>query len=315
MLNRYKAQAKRWLTAARRKRAARAPQRRRVSSAPMVRRIGTTYTRIPTFRPRYATVGFNRDVEKKYSDKCLASLATQSSIVGPSERSSESGAMFRSITWRANDFYQEGADKTEVTNNLYAGLGQGTTATTRIGNKITPVYIKGAMTFSSALQNTPRTETWEQGGEIVANPAQTATINQYLRTTFRVCIVKDLQVNSQDQRIMWSDVFEHNAGNAGVEGGIHSELRISNMGRFRVLKDHQFELSAIRPQKTLRFMLPARVLNPVRYNGPAGNALTDSGIYVIWAAYVHGVQANVSITDGIAIPFVDMHSRLCFTDA
>ena len=64
---------------------------------------------------------------------------------------------------------------------------------------------------------------------------------EYLRTTYRFVIVKDLQVNSQNTTVSWNDVFENTGA---LTGGIHSELSIENMGRFIVLEDKYFTLDA-----------------------------------------------------------------------
>ena len=95
----------------------------------------------------------------------------------------------------------------------------------------------------------------DQNGESLATATDATSIEQFLRTTWRVVIFKDLQVNSTDPYIGWADVFQNqtvNTGSAapiGEMGGVHSELNISNMGRFRILSDRTVELSAVCPQK------------------------------------------------------------------
>ena len=154
----------------------------------------------------------------------------------------------------------------------------------------------------------------DMNGEAVATASNATSVYQYLRTTWRVVIVKDLQVNSVDATINWTDVFEANSGNVGATGGVHSELKIANMGRFRVLSDQIVKTDAICPQETVTFMIPESKLGSVRYNGPSTAALTSQGIYVIWAAYVSEATVADSVTDGLAAPTFTMHSRFCFTD-
>lgn len=67
-------------------------------------------------------------------------------------------------------------------------------------------------------------------------------------------------------------------------GGVHSELNISNMGRFRILSDRTVELSAVCPQKTIKYLIGSRSIGTVRYNGSGFGALTDGRIYVVAAA-------------------------------
>ena len=70
-----------------------------------------------------------------------------------------------------------------------------------------------------------------QGGEAFAT-ATANPRNEYLRTTYRMVIVKDMQVNSTDAQITWPQVFD----TTGTQAGVHSELNVDNMGRFIVLK-------------------------------------------------------------------------------
>lgn len=194
---------------------------------------------------------------------------------------------------------------TAVSNDMLKGLGTGTTARTRIGNKLKVKYIKGAFTFTAAGLSAAASN---QGGEsTVTTP--TAAGPQFLRTTFRMVIVKDLQVNSTDTNVTWQQVFD----TTGLQAGVHAELNVDNMGRFIVLGDKIFTVDADEPQKTCPFMVNGKDVGSVRYNGPSDTALTDKGIYVVWAAFVYGVGGTAGLTDiGIASPVG--HSRLCFTD-
>ena len=120
-------------------------------------------------------------------------------------------------------------------------------------------------------------------------------------------VVKDLQVNSTDAQITWSQVMDSNLQTAGI----HSELNVDSMGRFVVLEDRLVTVDADDPQKTIQFMVSSSKIGSVRYNGPSENALTDKGIYVIWAAFVMG---SLTPTNVIACASPVGHSRVCFTD-
>ena len=128
-----------------------------------------------------------------------------------------------------------------------------------------------------------------------------------MRAAIRFAIVKDLQVNSTDVNITWQQVFD----TSNLQAGVHSELNVDNMGRFIVLEDKQFTLDADTPQKTLPFLINGMSIGNVRYNGPSDTALTDKGLYVIWAAFVMGYTGTAP---AIALPTPVGHSRLCFTD-
>lgn len=270
-----------------------------------------------SFKPRFATVGFNRDVEKKYFDRAMTGSGSDAQVTGMNTNDVNNGFMYGSSTWTAYDFATP-ATANAVSNDLLKGLGQGTTTISRIGNKVSARYIKGAITLTAAKLAGPSSgaTNGDMNGEALATASNATTVWQYLRTTFRVCIVKDLQVNSADGNVTWNDVFENGpSGVSGEMGGVHAELRIANMGRFRVLSDQLIKTDAMSPQETVRFMVRGSQIGQVRYNGPTGGSLTDKGIYVIWAAYTAGVVATLqAVGSGMVQPGVTMHSRFCFTD-
>ena len=89
------------------------------------------------------------------------------------------------------------------------------------------------------------------------------------------------------------------------------------MGRFIVLEDKSFTLDANNPMKTCQFLISGSRIGSVRYNGPGSSALTDKGLYVVWAAFVMGVASGGAVQispDAITVATPVGHSRLCFTD-
>jgi len=283
--------------------------RRRIGSGRGLARRPGLYRarrRYTSIRPRFATVGFSRNVEKKYFDKTYISNSLEV-LTGDSAgggRDVSNGATYISNKWGDYSF---GTQKQQITqsNDMLKGVATGTTARTRIGNKMKCDYVKGAFTFTSALVESDNS----QGGETYVEgfPTNPPKPSKYLRTTYRFVIVKDLQVNSTDTEVTWPQVFD----TTGSQAGVHSELNVDNMGRFIVLEDKTFTLDADTPQKTCSFMISGSRIGSIRYNGPSANALTDKGLYVVWAAFVMGYDGN---TEGIRLPSPVGHSRLCFND-
>lgn len=276
--------------------------------------IARPYAKKATRRTRYTNR--MKSSEKKYMDKALISNDVDEQVTGVNANDLGNGFMYASRGWSNYDFSTPGT-AISTTNDLVKSLTQGTTATTRIGNKIKVNYIKGAITLSAAKLVGPSTgaSNGDMNGEALATPHTATNVWQYLRTTFRVVIVKDLQVNSADAKIDWNDVFETSSGAVGETGGVHAELKIASMGRFVLLSDRLIKTDAVSPQETIRFMVPGSEVGNVRYNGPSGAALTDKGIYVIWSAYVTGVvNTTQTASSGMIKPGVTMHSRLAFTD-
>lgn len=268
-------------------------------------------------KTKFAMAGYARDVEKKYMDKALCAINLRAVVTGIANPSTYGGFSWATYQWNPYDFDTPPGTTAIVTNNLIRGLDQGSTATTRVGNKVTCKYIKGAITLTGAKIVGPSvgSTNGDMNGEALATASNATSLYQFLRTTFRVVIVKDLQVNSADTQIEWNDVFETGVSAVGETGGVHSELKIANMGRFRILSDKMVSTEASRPQITLPFTIPGSSVGQIRYNGPTGTSLTDQGIYVIMAAYTNGATVGASATDGLVTPALTMHSRLCFTDS
>ena len=292
----------------------RTPARRYTRSA--YTRRGTTRRRTTRARSglRFATVGYTRNIEKKYTDKTYKSNAV-GAITGTEVGSGVTDSLMNGIMFRSSANWTEyafngTANTGFISNDMLKGVNTGATATTRIGNKIKVEYIKGAFTFTAATLkfSTPEDGTG-QGGEQAPMMGGTGDLAPYLRTTYRFVIVKDMQVNSTDTQVTWDQVFETSAG-AGA--GVHSELKVENMGRFIVLQDKIFTVDADDPQKTCPFTISGRNVGNVRYNGATSTALTDKGVYVIWAAFVMGTR--LLNTGQVNIPSPVGHSRMCFTD-
>ena len=287
-----------------------------LKTAPYTGRRGTYKTGL-----KFATVGFSRDVEKKYRDMALITHQIVSVATGVSGTKKETdGRMFWSAGWSGYDFFQNTTANDTFSNDLLKRVTQGTSVESRIGNKIRGRWIKGAFTLGGARLSGPSSgaTNGDMNGEALATASNDSTISQYLRTSWRVVIVKDLQVNSVNTKINWDDVFKGNDNLTGEFGGIHAEMSVTNMGRFKIISDKVYKTDAVNPQETVRFWIPGSEIGNVRYNGPGIDALTDKGIYIIWAAYVSGVTAGMkgtdSATEGMVAPTFTMHSRLAFTD-
>lgn len=260
--------------------------------------------------PRFALQGFARDVEKKYFDTCIAGLALEGKVGQTTNPTNiTGGAMWDSTEWRRYDFGGPGQMPAShrQPNNLLHGLPQGASANTRVGNKVRPVYLKGVTTFTAATIADIR----DMGGEDIADANAAADAEEYMRTTYRFVIVKDTMVNNPTPNVVWTDVFESRAQGMG---GVHSDLKVANMGRFVVLEDKLIQLDAKNPQKTIRWSVTGSKIGRVRYNAGEAAALLDKGICVIYSAFTVGLQPNVD-HGKLELPNVVTSARLCFTDA
>lgn len=289
------------------------------------------YTGRPSKRSvRFATVGYSKSVEKKYVDRALK-MEFDENVYGPTGNLDQSsGYMIKSnSSYRAMDFNAKNPGAPVWTpGDLLKGINQGTSVYTRIGNKVTVRYVKGKITLEAATVNitdSSEKDDANQYGE--AQLGVPGTQSQYLRTTWRVAIVRDNQVNSNGTDINWEAVFKSAAArtwnqevgettvsaSTGSGGGIHADLNVDNMGRFTVYSDRTYNLDADDPQKTINFNISGSRIGTVRYNSGDVNALTDKGIYIIAAAMVGGVvvqQPNSLMK--VSSPLIN--SRLSFVD-
>lgn len=284
-------------------------RRRTYGSGSYSKKFGTVRKtrRLKSFKPRFATVGYTRDMEMKYADKAI-----QTSGISLTQALQAGGWTGSSTNWKSVNFGGATTPITQGQQDLLKGVIQGTTATTRIGNRIRVKALKVKMTFTAAfVANVTTGFENAQYGESTVDSTNNA-LNQYLRTTYRVLVVRDLQVNSTENDISYSDVMEATAltGFAGV----HSELKVANMGRFRVMTDRLVQLDADDPMKTIS--LNYYDVGEVKYNGTESSAavpaLTNNGIYIIWAVWVQG---GVGDTIGLTSQPVNVSRRLCFVDA
>ena len=102
---------------------------------------------------------------------------------------------FKTNSWYGFNFNQPLANGVAITQDLVKGLPTGTTPITRVGNKVKCKYIKGSILISANQEN----QSDDQGGEEVVNVGVNGL--QYLRTSWRVVVVKDTQSNSTDPQL------------------------------------------------------------------------------------------------------------------
>ena len=149
----------------------------------------------------------------------------------------------------------------------------------------------------------------DQNGEQVNVEGGVATAQYYMKTIYRLVLVKDMQANNPTNTVSWGNVF--GAGTSGIDGtffGATDKLDIPNMGRFRIVKDIVVTLDADEPMKNVRM---GCVPGSLRFNSANSAALTDKGYYLVIAQDVLGSANSISYV----IPGnVRCGCRLTFTD-
>ena len=209
------------------------------------RRFGGSGVTKVAYRKKTAKYGRRLRGEKKYFDKTYQANSNESETGQTTPFTGNNGITYISNTWEITVLVQKQQAQQVVSNDLLKGVATGTTARTRIGNKLAVRYVKGAFTFTAGMVDV--TTVRPQNGEAYGDLTDEGNYLQYLRTTYRMVIVKDLQVNSTDTQVTWAQVFD----TTNLQAGVHSELNVDNMGRFIVLGDKIFTVDADTPQKDL----------------------------------------------------------------
>lgn len=256
------------------------------------------------FRPRFATVGFTRDTERKYADVSMVSttwlpemITYHADLMGGT--TSVQGVKYMSQFKRSTNSIPD------YGTNLVTIMGAGSTATTRVGNKINAKWLDLVVTLEAAKSRVNQQGEQENVEGVVVNPAY------YMKTSYRLVLVKDMQANNPTNIVGWNDVFGR--GGAGLEDGTYfgaaDKLDIPNMGRFRVIEDITVTLDADDPMKNVKMGCSPGM---IRYNNAGVGALTDKGYHLVVAQDVLGTANTVAyvipgiIRCGVRITFTDL---------
>ena len=150
-----------------------------------VQKVGNTY------KKGSIKASYSKDEEKKYNDRAIGAGFTQYGFGNAGTTTTANGITsvgFKTNSWYGFNFNQPLANGVAITQDLVKGLATGTTSVTRVGNKVKCKYIKGSILVTANQENSSADVTY---GEKVIDGL--ATGKQYLRTSWRIVIVKDTQ--------------------------------------------------------------------------------------------------------------------------
>lgn len=266
------------------------------------RRSYSKMARRATRKLRFATVGYTRDTERKYSDKTYVSVTWLPQAIGyEATPGTPTSMVVQGIKYTSQARPATGSGTAQ---NLVAGLQQGAGVTGRIGNKINGKWLSVGITVEAAKSPL------NQGGEQVnATGGSGATPAYYMKTNFRLVLVKDTQVNNSTNAVSWAEVFgTGEQGSNGTSFGASDKLDISNMGRFRIMSDRRVTVDGTDPLKNIQM---GCATGTIRYNSGVDGALTDKGFYLLVAQDVTGDANSIATVLPGTMRFT---SRLTFTD-
>lgn len=246
----------------------------------------------------------NREVEKKYTDLSLVSVTWLPEVIDYQANPPDGTRAVQGVKYMSQFRRQHGDIGQPFGTNLVSIMSNGSTAITRTGNKINAKWLDLGVTLEAA--KSPLNQQGEQVNVegVVVNPAY------YMKTIYRLVLVKDMQANNPTNRVEWSDVFGR--GGSGHDDGTYfgasDMLDIPNMTRFRIIKDITVTLDADDPLKNVKMGCSPGM---IRYNSAGFNALTDKGFHLVIAQDVLGTANTIgSVIPGI----VRLGCRLTFTD-
>ena len=118
----------------------------RKSSTGSVSRVGRGFSRIPkvAYRKKRGYYSMKFKGEKKYFDKTYQANTNESLTGQTTPNTSNNGVTYISNTWGDYSFGNQVGTASTTSNDMLKGLATGTTARTRIGNKLRVNYVKGA---------------------------------------------------------------------------------------------------------------------------------------------------------------------------
>ena len=174
--------------------------------------------------------------------------------------------------------------------NLVSTVATGSTATTRTGNKINAKWLDLGVTLEAAKSRVNQQGEQENVEGVVVNPAY------YMKTIYRLVLVKDMQANNPTNKVEWNEVFGRGGygHDDGTYFGASDMLDIQNMTRFRIIKDITVTLDADDPMKNVKMGCSPGM---IRYNSAGVTALTDKGFYWVVAQDVLGSANTISSND------------------
>jgi hypothetical protein len=136
---------------------------------------------------KFATVGYSRDVEKKYYDKGMGIPGNQRMLVEGSAADPEGmwGASWVNNADSWGDVDETGSAAKTLVQDLLKGVRQGTNAGARIGNVISVKYVKGSiMLEANSVKNKTDSSENAQYGESALTNTGTTNLMQFVRTTW-----------------------------------------------------------------------------------------------------------------------------------
>ena len=109
-----------------------------------------------TYKEGSVKASYAKDEEKKYNDRAIGAGFTQYGF-GNAGTSTTANAItsvgFKSGSWYGFNFNQPLASGSAITQDLLKGIGTGTSTTTRVGNKVKSIYIKGSILITANQEN------------------------------------------------------------------------------------------------------------------------------------------------------------------
>ena len=207
------------------------------------------------------------------------------------------------------------ANSYAMTPNCLTNISSGTSAGTRIGNKVEPKYItiKGVATATRTTSTTdPETLDKLEGG------TTDTLIERYCRTTMRILVIRDKNMNEKGY-VEFSDVFS-----PALSGVTHMDnvsklnpylwnRKLDTIGRYDILKEAEFTMDQTDPQKSFNWTIPLKGI-PIKFNGAAPgvnwrtSSIPESNTTVSGTLVTNGTLNGIGQSEVVATTNTDIQS-------
>lgn len=176
----------------------------------------------------------------------------------------------------------------------------------RIGLAIAPRSLTVRGSVSPCSQNVVEVPDAEQPGAPNPNVSQ----QRFMRTTYRLLVIRDREGSAPNPDWRWSDVFECSGDvNAASPNNF---LRVQNSFRFQICGDRRFVVDLDDPVK--EFNIPVSIRNTqLRYSGADPYDIRSGHYYILCIAEVIGIRFDASLL--VDRPSTNFSVRMTYTDS
>lgn len=278
-------------------------------------RMGFTRGRGFGMRSRRASLRLFTGSESKFFDSTTATTLSSIGLISTGLASSLDSTV-----------YTTPAVGSRVVPLLLSNIPGGSQVDQRVGNVVRAQHWRVRMVLGAAqligssinalqIQGTNDNfgQVTESAGNVVSGDEPFSTPQKYIRTTFRVVLLRDTQVSlsavvpSAPISPSVDDIFSAPGGVSFVL----ANLNVQTLGRYSILYDRNFTCDSDDPQRSLVVNIPMSA--PIRFGGASGTDIRAGHLYMCIFAQSAGLNSSL-IGSKFHGPNIVWSSRIKYSD-